>query len=68
MAKNQISSLLGMYKKALSDDCRDTEESIEILKAIVQFFIETNDEESAYNYQQKIIEYIRAHRSEFVDW
>lgn len=54
MAKNNLSSLLRIHEKALRDNRRETQDSVEILKRIVQYCIEINDEKSAYMYQKKV--------------
>lgn len=54
MAKGRLSSLLKEYDKSLLRHKGESGESIEILKTIVQAFVEWNDDKSAYNYQQKV--------------
>ena len=52
--KNKLSSLLRIYDKLLKDNNGQTRESIEILEAIEQLLTESNEDESAYSYQQKV--------------
>lgn len=54
MAKGKLSSLLKEYDKSLLRNKEESDESIEILKTIVQACVELNDDKSAYNYQQKV--------------
>ena len=54
VVKGRLSSLQKEYDKSLLRNKGESDESIEILKTIVQFCVESNDDSSAYNYQQKI--------------
>lgn len=54
MAKNILSSLLSMHSKALESSGCETQDSIEILKTIVQCCVESNDENLAYRYQKQV--------------
>ena len=54
MAKNILSSLLSMHSKALESSGCETQDSIEILKTIVQCCVESNDENLSYRYQNQV--------------
>lgn len=54
MARNGLPSLLKEYDKLLLRNKGETVESIVVLKAMVQAFVEQNDDLSAYQYQQKV--------------
>lgn len=54
MPKDKLSSLLKQYDKSLLRNKEESEEAIKILEAIVQTYVEENDDTSAYHYQQKV--------------
>lgn len=54
MARNGLPSLLKEYDKLLFRSKGESVESIKLLKYIVQFCVEQNDDLSAYQYQQKV--------------
>lgn len=54
MAKEKLPSLLNEYDQSLHRNKGESDESIKILKSIVQACVELNDDRSAYNYQQKV--------------
>lgn len=54
MARNSLPSLLKEYDKLLFRSKGESAESIKVLKSIVQFCVEQNDDLSAYQYQQKL--------------
>lgn len=54
MARNRLPSLLKEYDKLILRSKGESDESIKVLKSIVQFCVEQNDYLSAYQYQQKL--------------
>ncbi len=54
MAGDRLSFLLKEYDECLQRSGGDCEESVAILKSIVQAYVERNDDESAYRCQRKV--------------
>lgn len=54
MARSRLASLLEGYDRSIRRCRGESEESIGILKSIVQACVEDNDDEAGYRYQQKV--------------